>query len=139
MRRFALPSSVKLFDNVGDGRQKCLTCQSCDPPNWSLDSPIEPTLVLTHLMSNVCVDIFSLPTAKWGGQTFDSMLVCVDRLSGWMLARPCNKVGLTAEKAAHLLLDGGWEVFGIPAVVTCNRGPQFACEWWGSICARLEI
>jgi len=90
-------------------------------------------------MSSGAVDIFSLPTTEWNGQTFDSLLVCVDRHSGWILARPCQKLGLTAEKAAHLLLDGGWETFGVPSVNTSDQGPQFVGQWWKTMCAHLGI
>jgi len=47
---------------------------------------------------------------------------------GWMIGRPTAKKDLTAEKAAHLVLDGGWESFGIPAIVTSDRGNSL----WGS-------
>ena len=66
-------------------------------------------------------------------------MVCVDRHTGWILARPCQKLGLTAEKAAHLLLDNGWETFGVPAVITSDQGPQFVGQWWKTMCARLGI
>ena len=90
-------------------------------------------------MSSVAIDIFSLPSVEWRGNNFDSLLVCVDRHSGWIVARPCTKVGLTAERAAHLMLDGGWETFGIPSVITSDQGPHFAGKWWKTMCARLVI
>ena len=47
--------------------------------------------------------------------------------------------GLTAEKTAHLLMDGGWELFGLPSLITCNQGPQFTGQWFRTMCARLGI
>ena len=43
-------------------------------------------------------------------------------IKGWGL-------GLTAEKAAHLMLDDGWDIEGIPHVVTSDQGPQFDGMW----------
>jgi transposase InsO family protein len=90
-------------------------------------------------MFSVCLDIFSMPVTLWMGNTFDAILLCVDRLSGWITACPTLKLGLTAEKAAHLLLDKGWDTFGIPAHVHSDMGPQFIGQWWKTMCARLGI
>ena len=72
----------------------------------------------------VCVYIFSMPTEEWLGVEYDCILLCVDRLSGWMLGHPSQKLGLTAEKAAHLLLDGGWGPWGYPTPLPLTRGPN---------------
>ena len=138
-RRFAFSPPLRLGEAVKADRRKCLTCQDCDPPNWEGDLPIEHTPVPPHLMSSVAIDIFSLPPTQWKGKSYDSLLLCVDRLSGWMIARPCTGTGLSGEEAAHLLMDGGWEVFGIPAVITSDQGPQFVGQWWKTMCARLGV
>ena len=90
-------------------------------------------------MSSVALDVFSMPCVEWQGITYDNMLLCVDRMSGWIIARPCRKLGLTAEKAAHLILENGWDTFGIPSVITSDQGPQFVGQWWRTMCARLGI
>ena len=73
------------------------------------------------------------------GEDFDTIVLCVDRLSNWIVACPTQKIQLTAEKCAHLLLDRGWEPFGIPATVHSDRGPQFVGKWFSTMCARLGI
>lgn len=138
-RRYAWPSTTRVFEVAQKVRRECVVCQACEHPNWSLRHPIVPTPVPAHVMSSVALDIFSLPEVEWRGETFDSMLLCVDRLTGWVLARPTAKVGLTAEKAAHLVMDGGWDTFGVPAIITSDQGPQFVGQWWRTLCARLGI
>ncbi|WP_371079199.1 hypothetical protein, partial [Salmonella enterica] len=64
-------------------------------------------IVPDRIFDSVCVDIFSMPPVNWQQQDFDCMLICVDRTSGWILARPATKTGLTAEKCAHFLMDYG--------------------------------
>ena len=59
-------------------------------------------------MWSVCLDILSMPPVEWEGDEFDCFLMCVDRLTGWMVARPSQKQGLTGKKAVHLLLDNSW-------------------------------
>ncbi len=87
----------------------------------------------------MCVDIFSLLEVEWEGNTYDAAVLCVDRRSGWMIAQPSQYKGLTAEKCAHLLLDGGWSNFGVPSVVNSDKGPQFLEKWFQTMCARLCI
>ena len=138
-RRFAWPAGVDVPEIAREVRQKCITCQACDPPNWDDRAPLTPTPIPPHIMTNVALDIFSLPRVEWKGKVSDSMLLCVDRMSGWVIARPTTKVGLTAEKAAHLVMDDGWDLFGIPAVITSDQGPQFVGQWWRTLCARLGV
>ena len=90
-------------------------------------------------MHSVCLDIFSMPPTAWEEVEFDSLLLCVDRLSGWIVACPTQKQGLTAQKAAHLMLEHGWGPFGVPATIHSDQGPQFVGQWWKTMCARLGI
>ena len=119
-RRFAFPPTVKVYEAVREVSRMCVTCQACDPPNWSKSLPISHTPVPGHVMTSVAMDVFDLPCVKWEGQTYDALLLCVDRLSGWIIGRPCRKLGLAAERAAHLIMDQGWDTFGIPSVITSD-------------------
>ena len=80
-----------------------------------------------------------MPSAEWLGQQFDCYLLCVDRLTGWMIARPTTKQGLSGEKAAHLLMDSSWGEVGLPSVVTCDQGTQFTSQWFVTMCLRLGV
>ena len=51
-------------------------------------------------MSSVCIDLFSLPPVEKNGKLFDTLIVCVDRHSGWMVAVLERRVGLTVTKVA---------------------------------------
>ena len=109
-RRFTWPSHVDLKLVVKGVRQTCTVCQACDYPNFSLRTPISMTPVPAHVMSSVALDFLALPKVEWLGESYDTLLVCVDRLTGWILARPTRKLNLTAERAAHLILDQGWDL-----------------------------
>jgi len=80
-----------------------------------------------------------MPPETWQGVEYDCILVCVDRFSGWIIAKPTQKLGLTAGKAAHVLLDDGWDIYGIPTTITSDQGPQFVGVWWKTMCSRLGI
>ncbi len=97
-------------------------------------TPIPPAPFLS-----VCVDIFSLTEVSWQNQSYDSLVLCVNRHSGWMIAQPTLKNGLTAEKCVHLLLDGGWTQIGVPTTITSDQVPQFVGQWFQTMCWRLGI
>ncbi len=110
-KRFAWPAGVRVEEVAQAVRRRCFTCQACEPPNWNTRAPLSATPIPPH-MTSVALDIFSLPRVEWRGKVFDAMLLCVDRQSGWVLARPTTKLGLTAEKAAKLVMDDRWDLLG---------------------------
>ena len=120
---FPDPNGDSLRNIAQRVKQGCAVCQACDPPNWAGKGKYEMTPIQEAPLISVCVDIFSLPEVDLEGMTYDAAVVCVDRHSGWIIARPTQHKGLTAEKCSHLLLDGGWTHFGIPSVVTSDQGP----------------
>jgi transposase InsO family protein len=138
-RRYLLPKSVNQLQMATRVKRLCLTCQECEPPNWSLSQPIRMSPVPETIFSHICVDIFSMPTESFAGESFDCMVVWVDRLSGWILARPSQKRGLTAEKTASIMMDAGWDIFGVPNSITSDQGPQFAGKFFRTVCSRLGI
>lgn len=96
-------------------------------------APIPPVI-----MAHVAIDVFSMPPARAEGKTYDCVVVCVDRHSGWIIANPEQMQGLTGSKAAKGLLSM-WSIFGIPSKITSDRGPQFVSAWWKTMCAHLGI
>ena len=137
--RYAFPPFVDIKVWAKAVRPMCVTCQVSEHPNWALKGPITMSHVPERIMSSVCLDIFHLPLTTYRDQSFDSLVFCVGRLSGWILAKPALGKGLTAEKTAHLLLENGWDIFGVPSLIACDQGPQFAGQWFRTICARLGI
>ena len=67
------------------------------------------------------------------------MALCVCRHSGWIVAVPCLMKGLTGAKVAQMMLEHQWRPFGIPSIITSDRGAQFVALWWKHMCARLGI
>ena len=70
------------------------------------------------------MDLFSLPPVVQDGKTLDTLIVCVDRHSGWIVAIPERKVGLTGAKVALAMVKHQWRPFGVPSVITSDQGPS---------------
>ena len=98
-------------------QKECTICQACDPP-VSLKCKIRPTPVPPHVMSHVALDLFKMPPVEHDGLMYDTLVVCVDLHSGWVVAIPTLQKGLTGAKLARMMLNTQWRPFCIPSVVT---------------------
>ena len=91
-------------------------------------------------MSSVCVDLFEMsPLVDDEGTMWDGLLLCTDRLSGYMIGKLICFKRLTGETAAQNLLDA-WERFlDVPTELTIERDPKFLSARFSTICAGLSI
>ena len=76
---------------------------------------------------------------KFEGKLFDCMVVIVDRHSGWVIAFPESRVGLTAKRVARQTLFPHWDLFAIPRIVVSDKGPQFAAALWKTLCSHMDV
>ena len=133
---FATFGEVKKFA-LSCGR-RCPSCEACTRPE-NLHLKISSSVIPPYLMHSVAVDLFHMPPVKWEGENYDIMAVCVDRLSGWIVAVPGQNKGLTGAKVAKAMLKTQWRPFGIPSLITSDQGSHFTGEWWRTMCANLGI
>jgi len=68
----------------------------------------------------------------------DAIWVVVDRLTKMRHLVPCRTT-IDAPSLADLFLDNIWKHHGLPLTIISDRGPQFAAEFWGTVCRRLKI
>ena len=63
----------------------------------------------------MCMDFVDIePVKDTEGRQFDCCLVIVCRLSGYIVAIPCKKEGLTAKVVAQLFLEKCVSFMGLP-------------------------
>jgi hypothetical protein len=116
----------------------CESCQACQRPH-TLRAPIQSSPVPPAIMVSVAMDLFHLPTVNWEGQSYDTLIVCVDRHSGWVVAIPALNLGLTGAKVAQAMVRHQWRPFGVPSLITSDQGSQFVGSWWQTLCALLGV
>ena len=100
---------------------------------------MEWTPIPPKVMVSVCLDIFHMPLVEFQKVKYNSMALCVDRHSGWIVAVPGYKQGLTGAKVAQAMLEHQWRPFGIPSVITSDQGSHFVNSWWQHMCGVLGI
>ena len=114
------------------------TCQA-SKRGEVLRGPIEATPIPPAAMSNVAIDLFKLPMVVYEGAEYNTIAVCVDRHSGWIVAVPCIDKGLTGAKLAKEMLKYQWRPFGVPTVISSDQGSHFISAWWQNMCALMGI
>ena len=138
-RRYDFGDGLAMKRAVEEVIKRCGVCQATEHPHHSMKTPLRPTPIPPRLMDSVALDVFYMDHARHQGAEFDCLVLAVDRHSGWMVASPQLRKGMTARKVALDMLDRAWGPFGVPSVVTSDRGPQFAGAWWMTLCAGLGV
>ena len=119
--------------------QSCHICQAVKPHNQSY-STLDFCPVPDQIFSSLCMDFLSLPKVTGqDGQQYDSVFVIVDRLSGYILAIPCLKEGLTAEKAARLFMNHCVQVTGVPLEILSDCDHLITGKFFQALCDELGI
>ena len=123
-RRFEI-DQISLYSAIKKVRKGCLVCQACNPDNQNVKGEAQWTLVPDQHMESVAMDVFSMPEVHIGKETFDCVVLCVDRHSGYVVAVPARKRGLLAKEVAVMMIHHWLTVFDIPRTICSDRGPQF--------------
>jgi hypothetical protein len=84
--------------------------------------------------SHIHVDLVG-PLPRSSG--FSYLFTVIDRTTRWPEAVPLTST--TAADCAAALLQGWIQRFGVPAIITSDRGPQFTSSLWASLCTLLSI
>ena len=85
------------------------------------------------------MDIFFIQNTIYKGENFDSLALCVDRLTGWIVAVPCKRGGITAEWLGEQMFEKHWRLFGIPCTIHSDQGAQLIGQWWRTLCAKMGV
>ena len=72
------------------------------------------------------------------GNTFDAILVLVDRFSKYVRYLPVAKT-ITAQGVADILLRQCFLKMGPPDTLVSDRGSVFTSQFWSDICFHLKI
>ena len=119
-------------DILGLSRQ-CQACQASKVTRHA-EPPVRPIHVPETRFEQVHVDIVG-PFASDRG--FRYILTMVDRTTRWPEAVPIPDT--TAETVTQAFLENWVARFGVPMMVTTDRGAQFTSELWKRMLATLGI
>ena len=111
----------------------CLGCQRAKV-HRHVQVPPQHIPIPTRRFSHIHVDLVGpLPTSKG----FTHLFTIMDRTSRWLEAIPLSNT--TTVDCANALFQGWVSRYGVPAVITSDRGAQFTSSLWAALCSLLNI
>ena len=137
-RRFKI-NHISLYNAIKKVRKGCSVRQACNPDKRNVKGESQWTPVPDQPMQSVAMDVFSMPEVHIGKETFDCVVLCVDRHSGYVVAIPARKRGLLAKEVAVMMIRHWLTVFDIPRTICSDRGPQFTGGWFKAMCSFMGI
>ena len=128
----------------------CAVCRATKSPNHSTAGNPVYTAIPEAPMPSVAMDVFAMPEVIVQGETYDCVILAVDRHSGYIVAVPGKKskkkdkkdkhgVGLQAKTVANAMIRHWLTIFDVPAVICSDRGSQFVGMWFKTMCKHMGI
>ena len=128
----------------------CAVCRATKSPNHSTAGNPVYTAIPEAPMRSVAIDVFAMPEVTVEGETYDCVILAVDRHSGYIPVVPGKKsktkdkkdrngVGLQAKTDANAMIRHWLTIFDVPAVICSDRGSQFVRTWFKTICKHMGI
>ena len=126
---------------------QCQTCPSCAIHTHDTKRKqgyMTPMPIPMEPMDSIALDVFHYPSTSHDGEVYDRMLLCVCRLSGYVIAipipKPCHEdkdEGLTGRTAAHLVMERWVDRFRAPHEICSDRGPKFVSKYYQTLCSKI--
>ena len=128
----------------------CAVCRATKSPNHSTAGNPVYTAIPEAPMRSVAMDVFAMPEVTVEGETYDCVILAVDRHSGYIVAVPGKNskkkdkkdkhgVGLQAKTVANAMIRHWLTIFVVPAVICSDRGSQFVGTWFKTMCKHMGI
>ena len=115
----------------------CKDCQKCARGKVTRqeEAPVEPIDVPATPFTHVHVDLVGPLSPSSKGHTY--LMTMIDRTTRWPEVVPLSNV--TAQLVADTFAETWVARFGVPSIVTTDRGAQFTGATWSCLCRRLGI
>ena len=118
--------------HVGLWARSCLRCQWSKVSahvHYSVPAITVPTMRFSHVHINI---VGPLPSS----QGFSYLLTMIDRTTRWPEVAPLASI--SAASCVRAFLSTWVSRFGVPAVLTSDRGAQFTSSVWSGVSSSLR-
>ena len=106
-RRFTFSLKAKdLHQRCWEICNHCQVCQAVKPRKGQVPGTMDFCPIPQEIVSSLCMDFVDIEKCKGAdGSIYDSAFVIFCRLSGYVVAIPFRKEGLTSKKVAEIFLE----------------------------------
>ena len=136
-RKYYWPSLRKDIEDYVRGCDVCLASKAI---RYKPYGDLQSLAVPTHRWKDLSIDfVTGLPlSADWKGDSYDSILVIVDRLTKMVHYEPV-KVTIDAPGLAEVIIDVVVRHHGLPDSIISDRRAIFTSKFWSLLCYFLGI
>ena len=113
----------------------CQLCQGLKAKKGYQNKTLEFYPIPPQVFHSLAMDFVDLPHVKYDGGEYDYALVVVCRLSGYIMAIPCNKKGLTAEELAAMFYHRCVWFTGLPKEIFSDQDKLICSSFFKTLCA----
>ena len=140
-RRYCFSIREKqLFDICQSICQHCQVCQAVKPRRGKAPGTMDFFPIPEDVFSSLCMDFLELESVKGSdGKEYNYVLVIVCRLSGYIVAVPCQKSGLTAQSLAQLFLEKCICLMGLPNEIVSDQDHLISSKFFTTLCDLVGI
>ena len=124
--------------DVARRTKSCEVCQKAKVHKHT-KAPLERLPAPTKRFSHIRVDLVGPLNPAYEGK--NTLLTVIDRWTGWPEAFPMTMHGYAAStNACAKVLVRQWIArWGVPGIITSDRGSQFASDLWLEVCRLMGI
>ena len=129
-----------LCRDVEDYVRGCNVCLASKTVRHKPYGDLQSLPIPTHRWKDLSMDfVTGLPVSTdWKGDSYDSILVIVDRLTKMVYYEPV-KVTIDAPSLAEVIIDVVVRHHGLPDSIVTDRGLLFTSKFWSLLCYFLDI
>ena len=135
----------RLYKAVQLQRQTCPSCAIHTHDTKRKQGYMTPMPIPMEPMDSIALDVFHYPSTPHDGEVYDRMLLCVCRLSGYLIAIPTpkprhedNDEGLSGKRAAYLVMERWVDRFEAPREICSDKGPQIVSQYFQTLCSKID-
>ena len=120
-----------------DVGQWCRACNACQKAKVTFQptAPLQQIPVPDRRFTHIHLDLVGPLPVSSGGHSF--VMTIIDRTTRWVEVTPLSST--TATACADAFVASWVARFGVPAMMTTDRGVQFTSAVWAVLCKRLGI
>ena len=103
----------EILKTISEVVKSCNVCQATKPRRGAQPDTLDLFPIPEFLFSSISVDLVSMPELHHHSQKYNSIMVVLCRLTGYIIAVPCNS-NLSSAELAALLLERMVSFMGLP-------------------------